>query len=104
MMAFSKSPFGGMDFVVVTVAANSGRFCRICLGSPGPFLKGLGAVDFSDISVKVLVKLFQKLAQVEAADASSPSAEGETPFRRFFLLSFFFAPLVAKEKAGIRFP
>ena len=51
--------------------------------------------------LKVLVELFQKLARVEAADASSPSQ------RRNALSAFLFAKLFlcacgAKEKAGNR--
>ena len=70
------------------------------MGSPGPFLKGLGAVDFSAISVKVLVKLFQKLAQVEAADASSPSAEGETSFSAFLFAKLFLCAFGCQRKSG----
>jgi hypothetical protein len=40
---------------------------------------------------------------VEAAEASSPSAEGETPYTAFLFASFFFAPTVAKEKAAREF-
>jgi len=54
--------------------------------------------------MKVLVKLFQKLAQVEGAKPSSPSAEGEILLRRFsFCQAFSFAPIWSKEKAGKRF-
>ena len=55
-------------------------------------------------SVKVLIKLFQKFAQVEAAEASSPSAEGETPLNGVsFLITFFFAPLASKKKVAMDF-
>jgi outer membrane protein TolC len=37
--------------------------------------------------LKVLIKLFQKFARVEAAEASSRSAEREILLRRFSLLS-----------------
>ena len=50
--------------------------------------------------LKVLVELFQKLARVEAADASSPS-QRRNALARFFLPSFFFAPVVSKKKRVI---
>ena len=51
--------------------------------------------------LKVLVELFQKLAQVEGAEPSSPSQ------RRNALAAFLFAKLFhgncgVKEKAGVR--
>ena len=51
----------------------------------------------------VLVKLFQKLAQVEGAKPSSPSAEGETPHTAFSFVSFSLAPFSAKRKAAKEF-
>ena len=54
-------------------------------------------------SAKVLVELFQKLARVEAAEASSPPAGGETNPGVFFLITFSFAPLVSKEKVAEEF-
>jgi hypothetical protein len=38
---------------------------------------------------KVLVKLFQKLAQVKGAKPFSPSAEGETPLTAFLFCELF---------------
>ena len=46
---------------------------------------------------------FSKACAVEAAEASSPSAEGETTKTAFLFDSFFFAPRVAKEKAAKSF-
>ena len=50
--------------------------------------------------VKVLVKLFQKLARVKGAKPFSPSAEGETSLSAFLFDSFFFAPPSCKEKTA----
>jgi hypothetical protein len=36
---------------------------------------------------------FSKACAVEAAEASSPSAEGEISFSAFLLVNFFFSPL-----------
>ncbi len=52
---------------------------------------------------KVLIDLFQKVAPVEGAKPSSPSADGEIPLSAFLFANFFFAPLVAKEKVGKHF-
>jgi hypothetical protein len=41
---------------------------------------------------------FLKAAHIQGAEPWSPSAEGETPLRRFFLPSFLFAPTVSKKK------
>ena len=41
---------------------------------------------------------FSKGGAVEAAEASSPSADGETPLSAFSFVSFSFAPAVSKEK------
>jgi hypothetical protein len=60
-----------------------------------------------DIRTVILTKsfgrAFSKARAVEAAEASSPSAEGETPYTAFLFASFFFAPTVAKEKAAKEF-
>ena len=40
---------------------------------------------------------------MEAAEASSPSAEGEIPLVAFLFDSFFFAPTSCKEKAANKF-
>ena len=48
--------------------------------------------------VKVLVKLFQKLAQVKDVKSLSRSAEREIPKQRFFLLAFSLRLLLAKKK------
>jgi len=37
---------------------------------------------------------------VEAAEASSPSAEGEIPLAAFLFVNFFFAPPISKEKVA----
>ncbi len=46
---------------------------------------------------------FSKGGAVEAAEASSPSAEGEIPLAAFLFVSFFFAPPSCKEKAANNF-
>ena len=55
---------------------------------------------FAALLWKVLVKLFQKLAQVKGAKPFSPSAEGETPLAAFSFASFSLAPFSAKRKAA----
>ena len=47
--------------------------------------------------------IFSKACTVEAAEASSPSAEGETFPPAFLFDSFFFAPPSCKEKAAKEF-
>jgi len=42
---------------------------------------------------------FSKACAVEAAEASSPSAEGEIPFTAFSFASFSLAPTSCKRKA-----
>ena len=44
---------------------------------------------------------FLKGGAVEAAQASSPSAEGETPKAAFLFVNFFFAPPISKEKVAM---
>ena len=51
-------------------------------------------------SIKVLVKLFQKLAQVEVAETSSPSAEGEIPFSAFLFAKLFHSNFCRQRKSG----
>ena len=46
---------------------------------------------------------FSKGGAVEAAEASSPSAEGETPFTAFSFASFSLAPTFCKRKATMAF-
>jgi hypothetical protein len=46
-----------------------------------------------------LIKLFQKFARVEAAEASSRSAERETLLRRFSFAKLFSCAYIAKRKA-----
>ena len=65
------------------------------------FFKNGGVQPTFLLGLKVLVELFQKLARVEAAHASSPSQ------RRNALAAFLFAKLFhgncgVKEKAGVR--
>jgi len=56
------------------------------------------------VLVNVLARLiFSKACAVEAAEASSPSAEGETFPSAFLFDSFFFAPPSCKEKAAKEF-
>ena len=45
---------------------------------------------------------FSKVCAVEAAEASSPSAEGEIPSSAFLFVNFFFAPFSCKEKVEYR--
>jgi hypothetical protein len=47
-----------------------------------------------------LVELFQKLARVEGANPSSPSADGEIPQRRFSFDNFSFCACGVKKKSG----
>ena len=58
--------------------------------------------------MKVLVNalahfLFSKACAVEAAEASSRSAERETPLSAFLFANFFFAPSSCKEKVANAF-
>ena len=54
--------------------------------------------------LKVSVKPFQRLAQVEGVKPSSRSAEREIPLAAFlFCEAFFFVPFLAKKKACERF-
>ena len=46
---------------------------------------------------------FLKACAVEAAKASSPSAEGEKLMSAFLFENFFFAPSVCKEKVAKEF-
>jgi hypothetical protein len=47
--------------------------------------------------------LFSKGGAVEAAEASSRSAEREITFAAFLFANFFFAPLVSKKKWRMKF-
>ncbi len=57
--------------------------------------KGIAIVNV----MKVLVGLFQKLAQVEGAKSSSRPAEREISPMRFFFVSFFLCASMVKEKS-----
>ena len=46
---------------------------------------------------------FLKVCAVEAAEASSPSADGEIFYTAFLFVNFFFAPPVCKEKVAMGF-
>jgi len=43
---------------------------------------------------------FSKACAVEGAKPSSPSADGEISHGVSFLIAFFFAPSICKEKSG----
>jgi hypothetical protein len=58
----------------------------------------------STLAIKSFAALFQKRAQVEGAEPSSPRARGEISYSAlFFLIVFSFAPTSSKEKPADKF-
>ena len=53
--------------------------------------------------IKSFDQTFSKVCAVEAAEASSRSAEREITLTAFYFANFSFAPAVSKEKWGIKF-
>ena len=64
---------------------------------PQPADKGVSTV----ILTKSFGRAFSKARAVEAAEASSPSADGEISYTAFLFVNFFFAPPISKEKVAM---
>ena len=77
-------------------------FQKLADSKGGALVAARDEKDTAFFSAKVLVELFQKLARVEAAEASSPPAGGETLQTAFLFCELFSLRLWCQRKKWLR--